>query len=148
MTDILHRIGVERSSPKQVYDALTTIDGLSAWWTEDTTGSTDLGDVIAFRFGPPGGFDMKVIELDPGRVVRWEVVDGPEEWIGTTINWELREEADWTILLLKHEGWRDPVEFMYHCSTKWATFLMSLKQLVETGQGAPSPRDVTISDWH
>jgi len=37
---------------------------------------------------------------------------------------------------------------MYHCSTKWATFLMSLKQLVETGDGAPSPRDVTISNWH
>ena len=148
MADILHRIGVEQSSPKQVYDVLTTIDGLSDWWTEDTTGSTDLGGVIAFRFGPLGGFDMKVLELDPGRLVRWEVVDGPEEWIGTTVNWELREEAEWTILLFKHEGWREPVEFMYHCSTKWATFLMSLKQLVETGEGAPSPHDVTISDWH
>ena len=49
MTDILHRIGVEQSSPKQVYDALTTIDGLSEWWTEDTTGSTDLGGVIGWR---------------------------------------------------------------------------------------------------
>jgi len=37
---------------------------------------------------------------------------------------------------------------MYHCSTKWATFLMSLKQLVETGTGAPHPDDVRISNWH
>jgi hypothetical protein len=25
---------------------------------------------------------------------------------------------------------------------------LSLKQLVETGEGAPSPQDVMISDWH
>ena len=37
---------------------------------------------------------------------------------------------------------------MSHCSTKWATFLMSLKALVETGTGAPHPRDVRISNWH
>jgi hypothetical protein len=29
MADILHRIGVEQSSPEQVYNALTTLDGLS-----------------------------------------------------------------------------------------------------------------------
>ena len=38
MTDIHHRIGVESSSVDDVYAALTTIDGLSSWWTRDTTG--------------------------------------------------------------------------------------------------------------
>ena len=147
MVDILHRIGVEHGSPEQVYDALTTLDGLSGWWTEKTAGRTEVGGVIEFRFGP-GGFDMKVLELDPGRRVRWEVVDGPPEWIGTEVHWDLRQEGDYTIVLLKHEGWREPVEFMHHCSTKWATFLMSLKQLLETGEGAPDPRDVRIGDWH
>jgi hypothetical protein len=37
---------------------------------------------------------------------------------------------------------------MNHCSTKWAIYLMSLKQLVETGAGAPAPHDVQISNWH
>jgi hypothetical protein len=37
---------------------------------------------------------------------------------------------------------------MVSCSTKWALFLMSLKSLVETGKGAPSPGDVPISNWH
>jgi uncharacterized protein YndB with AHSA1/START domain len=145
--DILHRIGVESSSPDKVYEALTTIEGLSGWWAERTTGDTDLDGVIEFRFGP-GGFDMKVIELVPGELVRWEVVDGPAEWIGTTIRWDLRQAADFTIVLFKHEGWREPVEFMYHCSTKWATFLVSLKQLLETGIGAPDPRDLRLGDWH
>jgi uncharacterized protein YndB with AHSA1/START domain len=147
MADILHRIGVERSTTGQVYDAITTLDGLSGWWAQDTTGDTDLGGVLQFRFRP-GGFDMKVTELDPGRLVRWEVVEGPEEWVGTTVQWDLRQEEDWAIVLFTHEGWREPVEFMHHCSTKWGSYLLSLKQLVETGEGAPDPRDLQISDWH
>jgi uncharacterized protein YndB with AHSA1/START domain len=147
MADIRHRIGVESSSPQRVYDALTTLDGLSGWWAEKTTGDTDPGGVIEFRFGP-GGIDMKVVELDPGRLVRWEVVGGPEEWIGTEVRFDIRQDGDWTIVLFRHEGWREPVEFMSHCSTKWATYLVSLKQLLETGTGAPDPRDLLISDWH
>ena len=147
MADILHRVGIEHSSPQRVYDALTTLDGLSGWWAEKTTGDTDPGGVIEFRFGP-GGIDMKVIELDPGRLVRWEVVGGPEEWIGTKVRFDIRQDGDWTIVLFRHEGWREPVEFMSHCSTKWATYLVSLKQLLETGTGAPDPRDLLISDWH
>ena len=147
MADILHRIGVENATVDDVYAALTTLDGLSGWWAEKTTGDTEVGGVIEFRF-VPGGFDMKVLELDPGRLVRWQVVDGPQEWIGTTIRWDLRQDDEWAIVLFRHEGWREPVEFMYHCSTKWATFLMSLKQLIETGEGSPDPRDVAISDWH
>jgi uncharacterized protein YndB with AHSA1/START domain len=147
MVDILHRIGVKDSSPDKVYDALTTLDGLSGWWASDTTGSVEVGGVIEFRFGP-GGFDMQVVELQPAERVQWEVVDGPVEWIGTTVHWEIKQDGEWTIVLFRHVGWREPVEFMYHCSTKWATFLMSLKSLLETGTGSPDPRDVKISDWH
>jgi hypothetical protein len=91
---------------------------------------------------------MKVLEMQPAERVLWEVVDGPEEWIGTQVSWDLRTEGEFTIVMFAHQGWREPVEFMHHCSTKWATFLMSLKALVETGTGAPAPHDVQISDWH
>ncbi len=33
---------------------------------------------------------------------------------------------------------------MHHCSTKWAVFLMSLKDLLEKSDGRPAPRDVKI----
>ena len=144
MVDILHRVGTETDSPKAVYDALTTIDGLAGWWTVNTTGSTDVGGVIQFRF-PPGGFDMEVVESTPAEHVRWKVVDGPPEWLGTTVDWRLRQDGDHTIVLFSHEGWAEPVEFMHHCSTKWATYLMSLKSLVETGTGKPSPHDVHVA---
>ena len=146
MVDILHRIGTT-TPPDQVFDALTTLDGLAAWWTTDTTGDAAPGGTIKFRFGEAGGFDMKVLDQRPNARVEWEVIDGPAEWIGTHVSFDLKEQDGYTIVLFKHEGWREPVEFMYHCSTRWATYLMSLKQLAETGAGDPHPKEVAVSDW-
>ena len=146
MVDILHRIGVETPTPEKVYDALTTVDGLAGWWTDDTKGKGNVGDVLQFRF-PVGGFDMEVVDLQPSERVVWRVVDGPEEWIGTTVDWELRQDGDYTIVLFKHQGWKEPVEFMHHCSTKWGVFLLSLKSLLETGKGSPHPNDLKLDSW-
>ena len=148
MVDILHRVGI-KSSPNDVYKALTTREGLAAWWTNNTHGESKVGGVVKFRFSARGseigGFDMKVIELEPAKRVLWQVVDGPEEWIGTKISFDLKQAGDHAIVLFKHQDWKEPVEFMHHCSTKWATYLMSLKSLVETRKGSPNPNDTHIS---
>jgi len=124
--DILHRVGIKASLDK-VYNALGTPEGVAGWWTTATTGDNKAGGMITFRFTDNGRelgfFDMK-------------------------IRFELKQEDDFTIVLFSHEGWKEPVEFMYHCSTKWAIFLMSLKSLGETGKGQPSPNDVKIGNWH
>jgi hypothetical protein len=31
---------------------------------------------------------------------------------------------------------------------KWGTFLLSLKQLIETGKGRPAPDDLKIDNWN
>jgi uncharacterized protein YndB with AHSA1/START domain len=151
MFDILHRVGF-KASPNSVYRALATPEGVAGWWTTETTGDRKVGGILTTRFHADGkllgGFDLKILELHPDTRVVWQVVDGPAEWIGTRIRFELKKEDDYTVILFKHEGWKEPIEFMYHCSTKWATFLMSLKALVETGRGLPSPSDVRIGNWH
>jgi hypothetical protein len=145
MTDIHHRVGVRSPSTDAVYTALSTLDGLSGWWTRDTTGDPAVGGTIEFRFGEDG-FDMEVIESTQGEHVRWSVTAGPPEWIGTTVDWRLSWSDGFTIVRFIHEGWAEPVEFMAHCSTKWAVFLLSLKALVETGSGCPAPDDVRIDN--
>jgi uncharacterized protein YndB with AHSA1/START domain len=147
MPDILHRVGI-KASVSDVYKAVALRDGLAGWWTTDTRGDGKVGSVIQFRFEPRGFFDMKVIESDPGRRVLWEVVDGPAEWIGTKVSFDLHSDGEWTIVLFAHAGWKEPIEFMHHCGTKWAIFLMSLKSLVETGTGKPYPDDVKIDNWN
>lgn len=148
MPDILHRVGIKGDSPQGVYEALASKVGLARWWTESVSGQSAVDGTLSFRFGDRGGFDMRVIELFPSARVLWQVVGGPEEWIGTKVSFDLRQVGDFTIVLFKHEGWKEPVEFMHHCSTKWAIFLLSLKQLIETGEGAAYPNDVKIDDWN
>lgn len=148
MADILHKVGIKSATLTEVYSAITTQKGLAGWWTTDTEGEGNkVNDLLKFRFDA-GGFDIKVIKLTPSSHVLWQVVEGPEEWIGTTIVWELKKEGDYIVILFKHMGWKEPVEFMHHCSTKWAIFLMSLKNLVETGKGNPNPHDVKIDNWN
>lgn len=147
MPDILHRVGI-KAAQENVFKALTTIDGLAGGWTTTTRGDSKAGGQVHFQFGERGFFDMRVLELSPAKRLLWEVVDGPAEWIGTKVSFDLRREGEFTIVLFKHEGWKEPIEFMHHCSTKWAVFLVSLKALAETGRGAPYPTDVKIDDWN
>ena len=150
--NIVHRIGVKASASK-VYDALATIEGLAGWWTERTTGSSKVGGNVAFMFHTPdgkeiGGFTMDVLELTPAQRVCWRVKDGPPEWVGTDIEFDLSRQDDHTIVMFAHRKWREEVEFMAHCSTKWATFLLSLRDFAESGKGQPSPNDLKIGNWH
>src|SRR4030095_10721633 len=140
MVDILHRVGI-KSSLDEVYKALTTREGLAAWWTNNTQGEGKIGGVIKFRFSAGGaeigGFDMKVLELQPAKRVLWQVVDGPGEWIGTKIRFDLKQSGDHAIVLFKHQGWKEPVAFVHHCRTNRPIYMISLKSLVETSKGAP-----------
>jgi len=152
MVDIVQRVGIKAPASK-VYAALSTIDGLAGWWTKATTGNSKVGGTIAFRFHTEtgdeiGGFDMDVLDMVPDHQVRWHVKGGPAEWVGTDIEFLLSPQDDYTIVMFGHRKWREEVEFMAHCSTKWATFLLSLRDLVETGKGKPAPDDLKISNWH
>ena len=143
MFDILHRVGIKSSSDK-VFEALTQEKSLSGWWSRSVTALPVVGTVDKFRFGDRGFNDMKVLELVPGKRVKWQCVDGAAEWIGTELTFDLKQEAGATVVLFAQRGWKEQVEFMHYCSTKWATYLLSLKSLCETGQGTPYPDDVDI----
>lgn len=143
MVEIIHRIGIA-STAEKVYDALTTDKGLSRWWTNDTFGSGDVGSIIKFRFDGMGP-DFKVIELQKNRLVRWtHSGDMPDAWMGTEISFHLKVEGKQTFVFFSHSKWKERSEFMGHCSTKWAVFLLSLKNSIEMGKGSPFPNDVHI----
>jgi uncharacterized protein YndB with AHSA1/START domain len=52
MVDILHRVGI-KSSLDQVYKALTTREGLAAWWTNNTQGESKVGARCSSASAPP-----------------------------------------------------------------------------------------------
>jgi hypothetical protein len=91
---------------------------------------------------------MEVLKQEPFKKVLWRCEKGPEEWIGTEIAFDLKQEDEFTIVLFGHRNWKEPIEFMAHFSTKWAVFLMSLKEFMEIGRGKPAPRDIKIDNWN
>ncbi|MFC5519317.1 SRPBCC family protein [Polaromonas jejuensis] len=138
MPDILHRVGVDAPLEK-VFNALSTIEGLQHWWISETTGETSVGGLINFGF-----CQMRVLESKPFSLVHWKCTTGPDEWVGTEVFFRLERKDDQTFILFKHANWKEPVEFMHHCSTKWATFLLSLRDWLESGGGHPTPHDIKI----
>lgn len=143
MFNINHQVGI-KVSPESVYHALTTNEGLATWWTHDTSGADGVGSTIEFRFGG-GGPDFTVVELIPNTLVKWQHSgDMPDAWMGTTITFELREQDDQTFVRFTHASWKEQSNFMAHCSTKWAVFLVSLKEALETGTGRAFPNDIHI----
>lgn len=152
MSEIIHRVGV-RAPQSQVYAALATVEGVAGWWTREARGVSDPGGHIEVAFSSPGGerlggMAMEVKALETDTTVHWHVHDGPPEWIGTDVIFRLSRDGDYTIVRFAHRNWREAVEFTEHCSTKWATFLLSLKDYVETGSGRPAPDDLWIGNWH
>jgi uncharacterized protein YndB with AHSA1/START domain len=147
MPDIRHRVGID-APVAAVYDAVASREGLARWWTPDVEGESRPGGHVAFRFGrPEPSAIMEVVELAPPGRVRWRCVEGPDEWVGTTVDFEVKPSGEQTALVFTHAGWRDPVEFMHHCSTKWAYYLIGLKTGLEGGEYTPWSHDILISSW-
>ncbi len=151
MVDIIHKLGVRAPLPR-VYEALSTAAGVAGWWTTETQGSADASGSLEVRFSDhgeeKGRMSFAVEAKGPERTLRWRCTAGPEEWLGTEITFTLELRGEQTIVLFGHRNWREPCEFMAHCSMKWATFLLSLRALLETGTGKPAPDDLKIDDWN
>ena len=85
---------------------------------------------------------MEVTSLDPDRHVGWRCVRGPKDWVGTNFSFRLEPTPEDTVLLFTNADWREPVEFMHHCSTKWGYHLLGLKAGLEGGKATPFPDDM------
>jgi hypothetical protein len=139
---IRHRVELE-SSTDAVLAALTTEEGLAAWWTPMVKTTPEVGTIAEFRFGDGAhGPDMRITKFSE-ECVAWRCVEGP--WKGMDFTFTIDSHNRGSVLVLEHAGWTDQGDFYMHCNTKWGYFLaVSLKQYLETGTGHPHPEDPSI----
>lgn len=147
-TAIRHRIGTP-APQAAVHAALATVDGLASWWTTDTTGDAATGGTLVFTFGETTDrrIVFEVVAATPDRIEWRGLPGGPDEWVDTRVTFDLRREGDETVIVFAHADWRDASPFQAHCSTKWGSYLLSLKAVLDGGTGQPFPGDVHISSW-
>jgi len=127
------------AGPETVFEALTTISGVSSWWAP-ATGSASAGGDLEFMFGEHL-VRFRVTEADGPTRVRWhtEDCDVMPDWVGTTIAFDLSSnETGGTTLAFRHAGLVPQLACYAQCSNDWGTFLhSSLVSYLETGTGQP-----------
>lgn len=123
------------SSQQKVFEAISTIDGLTNWWTVQTKGDSIIDGKIQFDFGDFQGPKMKVIELQTNNKLMWKCVESPHGWVGHTFEFFLDENDDKTRIRFTHDGWDEQDDFYAMCNFSWGRYLESLRQYCQTGRG-------------
>jgi len=160
MKNIRHELFI-KAPVEKVYEAITTREGLAAWWTPEATAEAVVDSIARFPFGPAYFKEMKIVALTPHKLVRWLCIKGADEWVGTTLSFELlpynkeppeqahpeiagqveqQQDIDQaTILVFQHDGWKEYTPMFAECNYTWGQFLRSLKLYCQTGKGLPWP---------
>lgn len=136
MPDIFHNFPIN-GSPKKVFDAITTPEGLNSWWSDTCEATPGESSVYNFGFGP--GYEWSAITLsyEPGHEFELKFTNADADWNDTRVGFRLHEQAGVTEVRFHHLGWpatNDHYQISCFC---WAMYLRLLKRFVEVGEVVP-----------
>lgn len=120
-----------------VYKALTSEEGLGQVWTKKLKVRPEIGFVNEFDFDEGYMTKFQIIELVDNSKIVWRCLASDKEWVGTGVSFELTENKNTTMIVLKHFDWKERTDFYRWCSYNWAMFLFSLKTYCEVDKGLP-----------
>ena len=122
-----------------VHEALTTLDGLGAWWMPDVEGDpAHVRGRVTFRFDGDH-VTMRVDHLEPTLVV-WTCTESTKfaEWIDTTLWWDLQQRDDARTDIEFHQVGVSPTcECFDECTRGWNHFVVSLAEFAAGSGGYP-----------
>lgn len=138
MSSINHDIAIKANSAT-VYKALTTVEGLRAWFTSQTTGSGKVGTNWELEFTDQPSFNWHILAADDLRRVVWKCLEGPGNAAGTEVEFTLKSESDQqTILTISHRGWTKDDPKFERCVEIWRTLMNHLQRYCEEGIAEPA----------
>ena len=133
MADTLHQALINAPS-KNIYPLLSTKKGLQQWLRPDDgwniKGAESTGGTLVFQLND-GQHSMKVVKLDPDKQVRWECIQGPDEWLGTTVDFFIDDRVKKCILQFGHTGWKSQDKFFQECDQAWGKYMTDIKKAAE-----------------
>jgi uncharacterized protein YndB with AHSA1/START domain len=125
----------------QVFEAITSLEGLIGWWASNATGSCTLGSSFELGFaGMDESITWRVETVVAPTSVAWTCLShtGLPDWDGTKVVFELTEhDTAITVLKFQHIGLVPELACYEQCHAGWEHFLPSLKSYCEKGQGSP-----------
>ena len=143
MAKVKHRVGIE-GSIESIYACLTTNDGLAGWWATSASGLAYAGSIIELEFSELAVLCFKYERTVVNEIVYLTCVSGPGPWQNSTLQFELQNSEQQVYVTLTHENKSCSEDDFLYFSTKWPIYLLSLRDLVESGKGRPYPQDIKI----
>jgi uncharacterized protein YndB with AHSA1/START domain len=129
-----------KASPGVLFDALTSLAGLGAWWTR-ATGSGGTGGELRFLFdSPEQPCVMHVDQATRPTSVQWTCIEYRvlPDWAGTHPAFAITPVDDGASeLRFRHYGLTSELDCIEVCTRGWDHFLTSLRDYAETGRGTP-----------
>lgn len=136
MPEITHEIKIG-GTPEQVYEALTTADGVRSWQTPLAEGTGVVGTEWVFTFTGRAEFAWEIVVSEPPSRVQWRCTEGPGDSVGTIAVFDISDNGDGrTFVAFTHSGWTDTDGNFRKCNTIWGVLLHHLQQFVQTGSPA------------
>ena len=135
---LVHQVNV-KATPDQIYEAVSTVKGLAAFWTSESQAEPRVGSIATFSFGGPSQ-RMRVDELKPGKRVKWTALADFPNWDGTTVTWDISPaENGETGVLFRHADWPATVsqDDLGSINYTWGLVVERLKQYAESGKPNP-----------
>ena len=140
MATISHLFHIN-ASQEEVFNAISSIQGLRKWWTDKATGDDTPKGIIEFNFSPGTFIKFRVDQINPNSYYRWVCVDADPQWIGTIAEFKLSRVDGKTKVEFFHSGWAEQTAFFANCNFSWARYFISLRDYLEKGSGAPYKED-------
>ncbi|TQV88334.1 SRPBCC family protein [Aliikangiella coralliicola] len=143
MAKVKHKVGIE-GAIDDVFLTLTTNEGLSGWWASSTDIVAEIGGKIDLTFTDLAILNFEYQDIQVNSKVKLKCVKGPGPWQNSQLLFELEQVENQVFVTLTHQNDNATEDDFLYFSTKWVCYLLSLKELVETGKGRPYPNDVKI----
>jgi uncharacterized protein YndB with AHSA1/START domain len=136
MPDVLHDLPI-KASRDRVFQAVSTPDGLDAWWTKRASGTPAVGQAYELGFGPEYDWRGEVTRCVPDVEFELRITRADADWTGTLVGFSLDDRALTTWLHFHHAGWASPNEHYRVSCNCWALYLRLLRRYVERGERVP-----------
>ena len=128
-----------KATPGALFDALTSVSGLAAWWNP-VTGSGDAGGELKFFMNAPEPLVIHVEQVTRPTSVQWSVSNCPflPDWVGTRPTFTITPvDGDASELHFRHHGLTQELDCIEMCTRSWNHYLASLRDYLEVGRGSP-----------
>src|SRR5438034_8895133 len=135
---LVHQVNV-KATPETIYKAISTTEGLGAFWTSESKAEPKVGSIASFGFGGPTQ-RMRVDELVPGKRGKGTGLADFPNWGETTVSWGISPtETGETSVTFRHANWPETVsqDDLGSINYTWGLIVERLKQYAETGKANP-----------